>query len=50
MLELVEISRQTKPGPDATFQELGAWFDGRDEDQDYKTRSRSAVNAQTQID
>jgi hypothetical protein len=27
LLELVEISRQTKPGPDFTPQQLAAWFD-----------------------
>lgn len=44
MLELVAISRQTKLGPDASPQQLGAWFDGRDEDQDYKTRVRAALS------
>jgi hypothetical protein len=44
MLELVKISRQTKPGPDATPQQLAAWFDERDQDQDYKTRVRAALS------
>jgi hypothetical protein len=44
MLKLAEISRQTKPGPDATPQQLAAWFDERGEDQDYKTRVRAALS------
>jgi len=44
MLELVTVSRQTKPGPDATPQQLAAWFDERDQDQDYKTRVRAALS------
>jgi hypothetical protein len=43
LLELVEISRQTKPGPDATPRQLAAWFDQRDEDEDYRMRVRSAL-------
>jgi hypothetical protein len=45
LLELVEISRRTKPGPDATLQQLAAWFDERDQDQDYGTRVRTALSA-----
>jgi len=44
MLELVEVSRKTKPGPNATPQELGAWFDERDQDQDYTTRVRAKLS------
>ena len=51
LLELVEISRQTKPKPDATPQQLAARFDQQDEDEDYRMRVRPrAVNAHTQID
>jgi hypothetical protein len=45
LLKLVEISRQTKPGPDATPQQLAAWFDRRDEDEEYTMRMRPAVSA-----
>jgi hypothetical protein len=42
MLELVKSSRQTKPGSDATPQQLAAWIDERDQDEDYKMRIRAA--------
>jgi hypothetical protein len=44
MLELVKTSQQSKPGPDATPQQLAAWFDERDQDQDYKTSVRAALS------
>ena len=44
LLELVEVSRRTKPGPGATPQQLATWFDERDEDQDYKARVRAALS------
>lgn len=47
LLELVEISRQTKPGPDATPQQLADWFDQRDEDEDYRMRVRPALSTLT---
>jgi len=43
LLELVEISRQSKPGPDATPQQLGAWFERRDECEEYVKRVRPAL-------
>jgi hypothetical protein len=44
LLELIETSHRTKPGPDATPQQLATWFDERDADQDYKTRVRTALS------
>jgi len=43
LLDLVEISRQNKPGPGATPQQLAVWFDQRDDDEDYKMRIRIAL-------
>jgi hypothetical protein len=47
LLELVKISRQTKRGPDATPQQLAAWFDQRDQDEDYRMRVRPALSTLT---
>lgn len=44
LLELVELSRRTKPGPNATPQELAEWFDRRDEDADRRIRERTALS------
>lgn len=44
LLELVENSRQSKPGPHATPQQLADWFDQREEDEDYKMRVRPALS------
>jgi hypothetical protein len=44
-LELVEISRRTKPGPGATPQQLAAWFDLRDEGEEDRMRIGVAVSA-----
>lgn len=44
LLDLVKTARQNKPGPDATPQQLVAWFDQRDDDEDYKMRVRPAVS------
>ena len=45
LLELVEMSRKTKPGPGATPQELADWFDQRDEDEDYKMSVREVLSS-----
>ena len=42
--DVVELSRQTKPGPDATPEQLAAWFDERDEDDAYRMRVRTALS------
>jgi hypothetical protein len=47
LLDLVEISPQNKPGPDATPQPLAAWFDQRDEDEEYKMRVDPALSTLT---
>jgi len=38
MVRLVEASHRTKPGPNATPQQLGDWFDQRDADEDARIR------------
>jgi hypothetical protein len=43
VLDLVEIARQSKPGPDATPQQLVDWFDQRDNNENYQMRMRPAV-------
>jgi hypothetical protein len=43
LLELEEISRQTKPDPAVTLRQLAAWIDQRDKDEDYKMRTRPAL-------
>lgn len=38
------MAHQNKPGGDATPQELAAWFDQQDEDENYKMRVRVALS------
>jgi len=45
LLELIEISRQSKPGPNATPQQLAAWFGQRDDDEGHSLRARPAIRA-----
>ena len=40
LVALVEMSRQSKPGPGATPQELAAWFDQREADENYTSSVR----------
>jgi hypothetical protein len=40
MVRLVEASSLTKPGPDATPQQLGEWFDQRDADEEARMQER----------
>jgi hypothetical protein len=44
LLEFVEISHQSKPGPNATPQQLAAWFDQRDADEEFSLRVRPALS------
>lgn len=44
LLRLVELSRQSKPGPNATPQQLAAWFDQREADETYTQRVRPGVS------
>lgn len=41
---MVERSRESKPGPNATAQELGAWFDQREADENYTTGARPRLS------
>lgn len=43
MLDLIELSRRDNPGPGATPHDLVAWFERREENEDYKTRVRPAL-------
>jgi hypothetical protein len=43
LLRLMEASRQSKPGPNATAEQLAAWFDQREADQTYIQRVRPRV-------
>ena len=45
LVELVEISRQSKPDPSATPQQLAAWFDQRDVDEDCSLRMRPRLSS-----
>jgi hypothetical protein len=40
LLKLVELSGQSKPGQNATPQQLAAWFDEREADEGYTLRVR----------
>ena len=40
MLELIEYSRQSKPGQMQLLQQLAAWFDEREADENYIRRQR----------
>jgi hypothetical protein len=43
LLRLMEASRQSEPGPNATAEQLAAWFDQREADQTYMQRVRPRV-------
>jgi hypothetical protein len=43
LLELLDMSRRGKPGPGATPDELAAWFDERDYDDEGKLRRSLAL-------
>jgi hypothetical protein len=43
LLELVELSRRSKPVPNATPHELAEWFDQRDQDADRRIQERTAL-------
>jgi hypothetical protein len=45
LLELVEISRRSKPGSNATPQQLASWFDQRDEDEEFRLHVRPALSS-----
>jgi hypothetical protein len=45
MLSLIEYSRQSKPGPNATPEQLGAWFDQREADATYTQRVRPRLSS-----
>jgi hypothetical protein len=45
LLELVDSSHRTKPAPGATGQQLAAWFDDRDQNEDETMRVRPALLA-----
>ena len=45
LLELVEFSRRSKPGPNATPQQLSAWFDQREADETYTQRVRPRLSS-----
>jgi hypothetical protein len=44
LLRLIEVSHRSKPGPNATPQQLAAWFDQRDDDEDQRLRWRPALS------
>jgi hypothetical protein len=44
LLRLVQFSRQSKPGPNATSEELAAWFDQREADETYTQRVRPGLS------
>jgi hypothetical protein len=44
LLDIMDVSRRTKPGPGASPQDLAAWFDEREEDLDYKQQVRTALS------
>jgi len=44
LLQLIEISHKSKPGTNATPQQLAAWFDHRDDDEDHRSRWRPALS------
>ena len=44
LLKLVEMSRESKPGPNATPQELAAWFDQREADENYTSGARPRLS------
>jgi hypothetical protein len=41
----MEYSRQSKPGPNATPEQLGAWFDQREADEAYTQRMRPRLSS-----
>ncbi len=43
LLELVEFSNRSRPGPDATPGQLIEWFERREEDDDYRNRVRPVL-------
>jgi hypothetical protein len=45
LLRLVELSRQSKPGPYATPQQLANWFDQREADETYTERVRPRLSS-----
>jgi hypothetical protein len=45
MLELIEYSRQSKPGANPTTQQLAAWFDEREGDENYTRRQRPRLSS-----
>jgi hypothetical protein len=45
LLRLVELSRQSKPGPNATPQQLANWFDQREADETYTGRVRPRLSS-----
>jgi hypothetical protein len=47
LLELVELSRRTKPGPGATAEQLVEWLEQQEADEDYQMRVRPALSALT---
>ena len=44
LLRLVEFSRQSKPGTNATPEQLAAWFDQREADETYTQRVRPRLS------
>jgi hypothetical protein len=45
LVELVEISRRSKPAPNPTPQQLADWFEQREESQEYVERLRPALSS-----
>jgi hypothetical protein len=44
LLQLIELSHSSKPGPNATPQQLASWFDRREDDEDHRLRWRPALS------
>ena len=45
LLALMEYSRQSKPGPNATPEQLGAWFEQREVNKTYTQRVRPGLSS-----
>jgi hypothetical protein len=45
LLRLVEFSRQSKPGPNATPEQPAGWFDQREPDETYTQRMRPRLSS-----